>query len=103
MAEIAACPHCSTRVIPTSTGACPACGKALADKPAPLTPPALGKQLKPINKPLFVLCVIFIAAGFGRYVSRGADQQFEKIIIDLGLIWIGTIGIVALHAVRWFK
>ncbi len=103
MADIAACPHCSTRVIPTATGACPACGKLLSAAPVAAAAPVPAKQVKPINKWLFMLCVIFIAAGFGRYVSRGSDQQFEKIIIDLGLIWIGTIGIVAVHAVRWFK
>lgn len=32
MADIVPCPHCKTRIIPTTTGNCPSCGKRL-DEP----------------------------------------------------------------------
>jgi hypothetical protein len=38
--DLVQCPHCQTRVLPTTSGECPACGRGLPD-PAPevLVPP----------------------------------------------------------------
>jgi hypothetical protein len=96
MNDITRCPHCSTRMVMTSAGTCPACGKSPA---TPVTPPPPPPKPPPRHPILFLLCLILIVIGFWRYLARD-HQVLDAIVIDLMLIWVGSLGIVALAAVR---
>jgi hypothetical protein len=99
MADITTCPHCAMRIIPTAAGACPACGKDLAAPVAPPPPPPKKRSRHPF---LFLVFAAMVTLGFLRYYNRTVDD-YGAIVVDLALIWLGSIGIVFVNVVTWRK
>jgi hypothetical protein len=96
MPDIVICPHCAMRIIPNAAGACPSCGKGIAEPVAPPPAPPRPRSRHPI---LFLLFVGVIATGFWRYAHRQVDD-LQSIAIDLALIWGGCLAIVFVNIVR---
>jgi hypothetical protein len=71
--HLVTCPHCSTRVLPTSADSCPACGQVFAGtgEAAPASPVPAAATPAPLSVParillfavlilVFILMVIFL-------------------------------------------
>jgi hypothetical protein len=99
MADIVPCPHCGMRIIPTAASACPACGKELAAPVAAPPPPPKKRRRHPV---LFVIFLAMVVLGFLRYHNRVGDD-YEAIVVDLALIWLGCLGIVCVNVMSWRK
>jgi hypothetical protein len=97
MNDIARCPHCATRMVLSSSGLCPACGKSPL---APILPPPPPPPPPPRHPFLLVICLVLIISGFWRFYAR-EHQVFEATVIDLMLIWMGALGVVGLAAMRY--
>jgi hypothetical protein len=83
-------------MVATADGRCPACGRALsAAKAAPPPPPP-----RPPRHPLvLIICLLLMASGFWRFFHRPV-QTLDLVVVDLGLIWLGAIGLVLLQFKR---
>ena len=83
-------------MVTTADGRCPACGLAIT-APKAATPAAPPRA--PRHPILLMVCLLIMASGFWRFFHRPV-QTLNLVVVDLGLIWLGAIGLVLLQFKR---